>query len=98
MKRPRQYRFAISAQSAIRLRWLREETGQTSRNEFRRLAYRLSNDKHPKFEATGLYLSCTYDAVMTAEQYASLVIVAARYGVPKGCIGEMVLSYYPKDC
>jgi len=97
VKHARQYRFAVSAQSAMRLRWLREETGQTSRNEFRRLAYQLAHDKRPKFETTGLYLSCTYDAVMTAEQYASLVIVAARYGVPKGCIGEMVLSYYPQD-
>jgi len=97
VKPARRYRFALSRQSVRRLHQLREETGYTAANEFRRLVYCLADDKRPKFEVSGRRTSYTYSVTMTAEQYAGLVIVAARYGVPKECIGEMVLSYYPKD-
>lgn len=92
-----QYAFKLSTGAVARLGRLREERGETRPNEFRRLAWLLARDARPRFAVTGDGLRYTLHVPMSAEQYAGLVIVAARFGVPKDAIGEMVMSYYPEE-
>ncbi|RFU48027.1 hypothetical protein D0B32_10940 [Paraburkholderia sp. DHOC27] len=91
------YRFSTSLSAKLRLRQLRDETGETQYNEFKRLASLLTRERKPCFEVAGDDMICVLSVEMPPELYAGLVITAARYGIPKQAIGEMVLSYYPME-